>query len=693
MTWLKERRSLLLLLLLSCSALFWELSLIRWVPGSVRVVGYFTNLVLIAAFLGLGSGAILSRFQLKLFDWWPVTFFLLALLSLVFGALSTPNPPGEAEFFWVGGPFHGRAESIGWLSTLDHWLWKHVAVYFRKTSFYVVISLLFLLTAVHFAFIGHRIGLLFKELPPLRAYGYDLGGSLAGVLLFAGASVAATPPIVWFVAGVVGLGSVTSWRGLGGLLRAILAVCALLLVFSSGSRYLWSPYYKIEITEIKNKPKHGPPRLDGYQVRVNNDYHQTALNLSDERLDGEFVYQWRTRYDAPYREHQPGDVLVVGAGMGNDVQAALRNGASRVVAVEIDPELLRLGQALHPERPYSDPRVERVVDDARSYIKRCDRRFDTVIFGFLDSHTLMSSFSTLRIDNYVYTVQSMIDTIRLLKPGGRVAVSFASVRDFIARRIYLMLKTALGGPVHVERLPPYGHLFRGARPARWQPPSNAWEQTQRDDWLPTDDWPFLYLKEPSIPTHYLFFMLIVVVFGLISFGLIERGRRRINLQFFFLGAGFMLLETRSITEIALLFGSTWVVNAIAIGAILLAVWAANWTVIRWKQPPVRLLYLAIVICLALGNLIQPGTLYVPSLLLRLALVAVVVFSPIFLAGLVFSSQFRHADHPNLLFGSNLLGAMVGGAVEYFSLIVGLSPLYLVGGVLYLLAFLFSLRRA
>lgn len=700
----ERRRALATLFALSFGALFWELALIRWVPGSVRVVGYFTNLILIAAFLGLGTGALLSRRPRDLLGWWPLTFAALVGSTLVFGSLTTPNPAGE--HFWQGDAPHLPTEAVGWLSSLNLWVWQSFASGLQQIDFYPVVALLFALTAVHFALVGHRIGRLFAALPPLRAYTFDLLGSIVGVLLFSVTSSLSAPPIVWFVAGSAAFAVATPWRGVAGVLRAAAVLISLLLVLAAGSAYDWSPYYKIEVTSLHQTRGLGSPsgsadgaapqdRPFGYRVRVNNDYHQMALDLGDSADGDAFRENWRRLYDLPYSgERQAGDVLIVGAGTGNDVQAALRNGARSVTAVEIDPRIVAIGAALHPEHPWRDPRVTVVVDDARSFLKRAgQQRYDTVVFGFLDSHTLLSSLSTLRIDNYVYTVQAFTEAVGALRTGGRLAVTFTTATTWLKTRLFGLMTVAMGAPPHTQKVAlTNGRVFMGERGEGWQPPSaEAVAAVAREVDLPTDDWPFLYLEHPVIPSHYLFFMAIVVLLGLGSLALLPRGERTLNLQFFFLGAGFLLLETRSITEIALLFGSTWAVNAIAFGAILLAVLIANLLVERWKNPPVRLLYAGIVLLLVAGWLLPPGSLYVPALAGRLALVAAVIFSPILLAGVVFSSQFRHARAPGMLFGSNLIGAMVGGALEYTSLTLGLSSLYLLGAALYLCAFL-ALQR-
>lgn len=709
-----EKARLWELFIASSSALFLELALIRWIPGSVRVAGYFTNMILIASFLGLGLGAILSRRGRDLFRWWPGILVALSTVTLVFGAAGAANPGDESEFIWAGGPWMAE-ERIGWLWSLNLFVWEQLGQQLQGTSFYLTITLLFVLTAAQFTVIGHRIGLLFGVLPPLRAYGYDLAGSLVGVLGFTAASSLGTPPLFWFAVAVTGLCVITRWSPRMLLCGGGAIAATLLLVAISGHPYQWSPYYKIEIAAVdENDVKGAPPRPDprplGYRIRVNNDYHQTTLNLGPDAVDHPFVLNWRARYDAPHVGRSPGRVLVLGAGSGNDVAAALRHGATAVTAVEIDPILARTGRERHPERPYQDPRVTLVVDDARSFLKSTDQRFDTIVMGFLDSHTLMSSFSTLRIDNYVYTVESFREAFSLLDEGGRMALSFAAVRPFLASRLHRMLEAVSGLQMPVatgadksrgadpcagkaacaEQVPPYGWLFWATRPPGWQPPPLDDLRAAADTdgrWMPTDNWPFLYLQKPAIPTHYLYFMLLVIGLGFLSFRMVTRGERGVNLEFLLLGAGFLLLETRSVTEIALLFGSTWAVNAIAFGFILLAVLAANWVVMRWQDPPVRLMYGLVIVMLLVGWALPPGALYTESYALRLLLTALVLYSPIFFAGIVFSTRFRGAAHANTLFGSNLLGAMLGGALEYTSLLGGFWPLYLVGAALYAAAFL------
>src|SRR5262249_21982189 len=156
-------------------------------------------------------------------------------------------------------------------------------------------------------------------------------------------------------------------------------------------------------------------------------------------------------YDAEYAGMpNPDRVLVVGAGSGNDVAAALRAGAKQVDAVDIDRAIVEMGRAHHPEHPYDDPRVRVIIDDARHAFKTLPpRSYDVVAFGVLDSHTQLGT-SSVRLDNYVFTQESFSDAARLVKPGGRLVVSALTSPGWFRERYATMLTHACGAEVQVS---------------------------------------------------------------------------------------------------------------------------------------------------------------------------------------------------------------------------------------------------
>ncbi len=78
---------------------------------------------------------------------------------------------------------------------------------------------------------------------------------------------------------------------------------------------------------------------------------------------------------------------------------------------------------------------------------------------------------------------------------------------------------------------------------------------------------------------------------------------------------------------------------------------------------------------------------------RLGAAVGIAFAPVFLANLVFAQRFRDVGSSTVAFGANLLGAMVGGVLEYTALVTGYRALLAVVFGLYLLAFLARPRLA
>ena len=101
--------------------------------------------------------------------------------------------------------------------------------------------------------------------------------------------------------------------------------------------------------------------------------------------------------------------------------------------------------------------------------------------------------------------------------------------------------------------------------------------------VPTDDWPFFYMVERAYPVTY---MVALGMILLLSYFFVRRTIGfaepidRSYLPFFFLGSGFMLVETKAITELGLHLGGTWFVIAAAILLVLVMAFLANLIVTR-----------------------------------------------------------------------------------------------------------------
>jgi hypothetical protein len=209
----------------------------------------------------------------------------------------------------------------------------------------------------------------------------------------------------------------------------------------------------------------------------------------------------------------------------------------------------------------------------------------------------------------------------------------------------------------------------------------------------TDDWPFLYLHDRHVPRHYVAALALILAVSVVAVLWTLRGQRGAwSWEFFFLGAGFMLLETKAIIQFALLWGSTWVVASLAIAAVLAMALAANYIVSRVEIRQRWFVGSALIALLALNALIPVGRVAFESRGAESVFYAVLMFSPILCAGLLFGSAIKRSKSLARDYGTNLLGAMVGGVAEYLSLMTGFSLLLALVGAFYVGALVTARER-
>ena len=658
--------------------------MIRWLGTQIRIAAYFANLVLVATFLGMGLGVGLGRKHPDLSRWGIPALALVSIILAAAGPLGLMHLvfPDPAISLW-GNESHGT-----WLQFIGSSL---------------VVTACFWCVAGIFLLLGARVGHLFDQLPPLKAYAVDLGGSLAGVLAMAIVAALWAPPPVWIALGVIPI----LWfhRDALTLVAAAVAITAAALSID-GARF--SPYNRIDLSQGAEARYGAPPQgSTEWLLSVNRDYHQRMLDLrpaagsTPQRDLARFVYELPFRVGAGPRK----SAIVVGAGTGNDVAAALRLGYSDVVSIDIDPAILAICAELHPEHPYADARVTRVNDDARAYFGRPKegRRFDVVCYGLLDSHAMFSSMSSLRLDNFVYTLEGLQGAWAHVADDGVLSVSFSVAGgDWMYRRMLGLVRNASGvEPIVVLHGYDYGVTFLAGRKLTLEqvqamfsnvthgPPDAPWIR------LPTDDWPFLYLRPSATPWTYLTVFALIAITGAIAlrrvFGRSLFARGRFDPQMFLLGAAFLLLETRAVTQLSLLFGSTWVVNTSVFGGVLFMVLAANLVAARLRSYDRRLWYGLLALSLIGLWLLPPRELMELTLLTRAVLGGLAFAVPIFFAGVIFSSELRTRGDASAALGSNLCGAVVGGLLENLSMMIGLKAIGLLALVIYLVSLQVSLR--
>ena len=700
------------LLVLSFLSLFLEVLLIRWIGVEIRIFAYFRNLTLISCFLGLGIGFSLKKFR-------PGILFSLVLI-LILAVLVHPR----AELFGVS-----LRQIPNFLAFPDYNVWyaPGQATLGKMAAGYALLALVVVLLAGVMIPLGRLLGEIFAaSAHRLRDYSLNVAGSLAGTWAFTLLSLLSTPPAAWFLLAAGLMAALVRPRGKKTLAAAGMLV--LLLLLTTGRETpdrltQWSPYQKLELLEEVNTAQ--GPAIHWYRIDVNSVSYMLILDLSPAMFERYPTVFRREEagyypYDLPYRFHPaPLRVLVAGAGGGNDVAAALRNGAREVDAVEIDPLIARLGLRYHRERPYSDPRVRLILDDARAFFHQTPRQYDLIIFALLDSHTLLSNFANINLDSYVYTLESLTEAKKHLAPGGVLALSFFAQEHhlWVGTKLYYLLEKAFGAPplmldnfgreqVHGTG----GILFLAGDPLTLRrqilaDPKLAGHVSQNRITpaelekalaggkleLPTDDWPYLYLKQRQIPN--LYYLLILVLAGLMLAAirwLFPAGRLGPS-HFFLLGAGFMLVEVHSISKAALLFGSTWMVNVAIISAILVMILLANGIVLRFQLQRMSFWYLGLFASLACSYLVPVDRLLLGDYWSRGLLAGALYALPLFFAGVIFASSIQRVRALEAAFAANLLGTTLGGMLESASFVWGMKAVVLIALGLYL-ASAVALRR-
>jgi hypothetical protein len=404
------------------------------------------------------------------------------------------------------------------------------------------------------------------------------------------------------------------------------------------------------------------------------------------------VHSSSFQYDLPYAiENGRNRILVVGAGGGWDVEAALKAGARHVDAVEIDPVVVEISKKFNAGAPYSDPRVSVRIDDARSYLSKATTGYDMVVFGFLDSQALFSTMKNVRLDGYVYTVEGIRSAFRLLNDQGMLTLSFYLGKPWLGLKLYSLVREATGreptlyfGDGHEDTLiicvPKDARTALPLHPSRFH--QGGYGKLLKID-VPTDDWPFLYLIAKTIPSDYVIVIASLLAFSIATIAwLRRRAFGRSDVHFGLLGMGFLLLETKSISDCTLYFGATWFVTSVVVTGVLLMVLLANVTAERirghslWMYAPL-LATLAVLLFVPRESILGfefPG---------RMAWALLVVPLPIFFAGIIFSTTFRETECPAAVFGANLIGAMLGGFCEYLAMAIGNQRLSILVIVAYL----------
>ncbi len=660
---------------------------IRWIPTQVRVVAYFPNLVLISAFLGIGLGALLSKVQVVKSLLGGVILLLVSLTVTLGKCIISNNNPNE--FLWL----------------LYQDLPKDSPTI---NGIYLPLIALFIFSAICFIPLGQKLASTLQQFARreelLKGYCWDIAGSLLGVITFALISFSGLFPVYWFLL----FGIVTIFLLLPDLNKP--SIYGLIFTFAIATTLVstaeradsYSPYYALKIKQFSE---------NFWAILTNGSQHQVfqTMGLIDPKLikNQEQAEQQllRTGYHRPYKyiSKQLKDVLIIGAGNGNDVAVALQNQVVNIDAVEIDPEIVEIGRRLHPDRPYQAENVRVITTDARSYINNTKKKYDLVIFATLDSMTKLSALSNVRLDNFIYTLQSIQSVKRVMKDSGGLVMNF-SVHDpkikiklmgilaqsfedvYKIEQNYLMFNVAyLAGKAF--------HNLKIDAPDMFKIDTKKVLANLDTIALPTDDWPYLYLNSNSISGFYWQIILSILAIAAVSIygcaryvGISRREITKPDYEMYLLGLGFLLFESQAVVSMNLLWGTTWITSAVVFASILLMILLSTLLADRIKLDW-KISFWGIFATLLCVYLVPLESLLYLGLTTKLVLSLLLVGVPIFFTGICFAQGFKAKVDPDHALAWNLFGAVCGGLLEFSSMIYGFKVLILIALVIYLTAFL------
>lgn len=751
--------------------LFLELMLVRMHGNSVQLFAYYKNVSLMSCFLGLGIGYSLNKSK-------PLTLaFFLPMVSL---ELLFLNVMRWADLsYLLRNPAKEQA-------TFEIYLANTIADFMISLGFIVTV---FVFNTLVFVPLGQLASQLMSKKSSLYCYSWNLVGSLAGIVLFALLSFLWMPPAMWMA--ISALGVLLFLRKEKSLIPSVFAACFAVgmlampvraFLFQPLKYDIYSPYQILTVNLDHSWPK----------ILANNTWLQQIVNLKPEmvRTYPDQLGPIAAAYGLPYRyQPNPGNVLIVGSGTGNDIAAAIRGGAKDIDAVEIDPGIIQIGSSMHPEHPYSHSQVHIINDDARHYIRHCKKKYDLIIYGYLDStSTLTANSGGVRMDSYVWTEEGFKEARALLKPDGIVCCTVCILPE-LTHKVFRMLEQAFDGRQAIVYNTKWdsGYTFilgnkeikalpdedlsgaivgtaavskesgsaekdasstaanKGPGSAENKESGSAEDNGASSDGvsaegkgsttlgqsngaatkqnvvpfkdltkdyiankepvdIATDDWPFLWMFKRSYPVSY---ALVIGLLTIISVFMVKKflpakGTESTNDESgkfswpcFFLGAGFMLVETKGITELALVWGSTWFVTSIVVAAVIILAFLANLVVSKTGKTPTVLSYICLFLTLAAGFALSYYNINFKSLGgdLERIVMTLLLTSPLFFSGLAFSSELKKSGSISIALSSNLLGGMLGGFVEYNSLFFGYRSLYLFALAMYVLALIASLKSS
>lgn len=408
--------------------------------------------VALASFATIALELLLTRvYSVTMYYHFAFMVISLALLGLAVGGVALYLFPGffarRSPGFWAAASMLGFA--VGVVFALSVALHNPISLRGWRAN-WTTLCWIYLAASVPFLFSGLALSVAIAAAKEQigRVYAFDLVGAALGCLVV-------IPVISWLgapgavvIAGAAGalaalffaLSAGTQGRQLV-LLSAVVGVALIVVAVREPSdrrfgearnpdKFLgkravlfekWNAFSQITVTPAGDPDYRwifidadAATRMWSGDIRASN--YQAARRFPEIRV-ASLVYDLR----------HDGTALIIGPGGGTDVTSALSHGVPRVVGVEVNPvivkQVMRSKYADWNGDLYRDPRVQVVVDEGRSYIRRAPDTFASIQATLVDTWAASSSGAFTLSENNIYTREAFSEFLDHLAPGGILAVT------------------------------------------------------------------------------------------------------------------------------------------------------------------------------------------------------------------------------------------------------------------------------
>ena len=135
-----------------------------------------------------------------------------------------------------------------------------------------------------------------------------------------------------------------------------------------------------------------------------------------------------------------------------------------------------LGRVHHPNQPLQRPAGLIHLDDGRGFVRKTTSHYDLISYAVVDSLALHSSYSSVRLESFLFTEQAFRDIKAKLKPGGVFAMYNFYRQGWVVGRLVKLVEKVFGSPPIVVSLPYQEIISPGQQPARLHYVSPGWRR-------------------------------------------------------------------------------------------------------------------------------------------------------------------------------------------------------------------------